>query len=99
MDSNIINSLKYILTEKKINTFSKYDYDSYITQSMLDHLNVKYNYSRNEIIKLLENFYKLRINKIITLQYSNDIYNTNYNDNNLRIIEYLLNSLKNYEIV
>ncbi len=99
MDSNIIDSLRYILTEKKINKFSTYNYDSYITQSMLDHLNNKYNYPRSEIIKLLENFYKIRISKVITTQYSNDIYNTNYDDANLRIIRHLINSLKNYEIV
>jgi hypothetical protein len=99
MDSNIIDSLRYILTEKNINKFSTYNYDSYITQSMLDHLNVKYNYPRSEIIKILQSFYKIRISKVITTQYSNDIYNTNYDDNNLRIIQHLINSLKNYEIV
>ncbi len=95
----ILDSLQFILTEKPINTFSKYSYDIYIVQSLFDHLDMRYNYSKQSILKLLYNFYEIRLNKIKKTKHYSDIYDTNYDDNNLRIISHFINTLKDYQVV
>lgn len=98
-DITIINSLKYIFTEKNINTFSKYNYDTYIIQSLIDHLNIKYNYSKKDILVLLYSFLDMRTNIIKKNKYYSDIYNTNYDDVNLRILMYFISTLKDNQII